>query len=149
MWLILAAVVISIPDRATAATQLIDDFSSPVWLDNWSFVPGEEFPGAKGVLLADEGFQGGGAGLRFDFSCVKVIGACNPRYVAASRQFDTPIPGEVLSLWVRCDACEPLFRITDATGQRLTYGPVALPLAANSLDAWHRMVLSLRADIAK
>jgi Cellulase (glycosyl hydrolase family 5) len=149
MWLILAAVVISIPDRATAATQLIDDFSSPVWLDNWSFVPGEEFPGAKGVLIADEGFRGSGASLRFDFSCVNVTGACNPHYVAASRQFDTPIPGEVLSLWVRCNACEPLFRITDATGQRLTYGPVALPLAATSLDAWHRVVLSLRADIAK
>jgi hypothetical protein len=55
MWLILAAVVISTPDRAAAETQLIDDFSSPVWLDNWTFVPGEEFPGAKGVLIADEG----------------------------------------------------------------------------------------------
>ena len=137
MWLILATIVISIPNRAVAATRLIDDFNSAGWLDNWSFVPGEEFPGAKGVLIADEGFQGGGASLQFDFSCVKVIGACNPRYVAASRPFDTPIPGEMLALWVRCDACEPLFRITDATGQRLTYGPVALPLAAKQAGLRH------------
>jgi hypothetical protein len=122
---------------------MIDDFNLAGWLKNWSSVPGEEFPGAKGALIADVGFQGGGARLEFDFS-----GSGDPRYVAASRSFDPPI-GNVLSLWVRCDACEPSFRITDATGQQLTYGPVALPLAADSLDTWHRVVINLRADIVK
>jgi cellulase (glycosyl hydrolase family 5) len=128
---------------------MIDDFNFADWLDNWSIELGEEFPGAKGMLVADRGFQGGGASLRFDFSCFRAIGACNPHYVGASRKFDEPIAGEALSLWVRCDACEPIFRITDASGQRLVYGPVALPLAADSLDAWHRVVLSLRGDIVK
>lgn len=117
-----------------AATRIIDDFNTAAWLNNWSFVPGEEFPGAKGVLIAGQGFQGGGAILRFDFACVEVIGACDPRYVAASREFNTPVPGEVLSLWVRCDACEALFRITDATGQRLTYGPVALASSTSQVE---------------
>jgi hypothetical protein len=127
---------------------MIDDFNSSGWLDNWSFMPGKEFPGAGGALIADTGFNGDGASLEFDFSCSGVIGACDPRYVAASRSFDPPIPGEVLSLWVRCDACEPSFLITDATGQRLIYSPVALPLAADALDAWYRVVINLRADIA-
>lgn len=149
VWLLLANVALLLPCPASAETRMIDNFNSLGWLDNWSLVLGEEFPGAKGVLLADEGFQGSGASLRFDFSCFQAIGACNPRYIAASRQFETPIPGKVLSLWVRCDACEPLFRITDATGQRLIYGPVALPLAGDSFDAWHRVVLSLPVDIQK
>src|SRR6266511_2886574 len=148
IWFILAAAAILMPDRAVAATRMIDDFNSSGWLDNWSFMPGEEFPGARGSLIGDMGFNGGGASLEFDFSCAGVIGACTPRYVAASRGFDPPIPGEVLSLWVWCDACEPSFLLTDATGQRLTYSPVALPLAADALAAWHRVVINLRADIA-
>jgi hypothetical protein len=144
----LAAAALWSPEGAMAATRMIDTFDTTDWLNNWSFVPGKEFPGAEGALMADTGFNGGGASLEFDFSCSGVIGTCDPGYVAASRSFDPPIPGEVLSLWARCDACEPSFLITDATGQRLTYGPVALPLAANSLDAWHRVVINLRADIA-
>jgi hypothetical protein len=134
---------------AIAATRMIDDFNALGWLDKWSLELGEEFRGAKGVLIPDKGFQGGGGSLEFDFSCSRVIGPCDPRYVAASRSFDPPIPGEVMSLWIRCNACEPRFRITDATGQRLSYDPVALPLAVDSVGAWHRVAISLRNDIAK
>ena len=137
IWFILAAAALLIPDRAIAATRMIDDFNSAGWLDNWSFMPGAEFPGARGSLIGDMGFNGGGASLEFDFSCAGVMGACDRRYVAASRGFDAPIPGEVLSLWVRCDACEGSFLITDATGQRLTYSPARLLFRSPRMPSMH------------
>ena len=147
VWLLLANVALLLPCPASAETRMIDNFNSPGWLDNWSLVLGEEFPGAKGSLGCRRGIS-----RRWSEPAIRL----------QLRQGDRRLQSALCRR-------QPKIRYTDPWRGAVAVGSVrrlrtALPdhrchrtaahlrtgrssARRDSLDAWHRVVLSLRADI--
>ncbi len=122
---------------APGVTLRLDDFEGET--KGWKFVGGEEFPGAKGVLVRDAGSAHGGKGsyrLDADF---RGGGA----YVGSWKDLPTGLPDVVqFRLWVRARGLGRLgVRVVDDSGQ-CHQASVALP--AGSGDGWRELVLNVR-----
>jgi hypothetical protein len=130
-----------------ARAQILDDFKDRDRVREWKVVADPQAPGATGQLSSADGVRDGSLRLDFDFNCEGGRDRCDSRSIGVTRKLAPAAPGEVLSLWVRCTACEIGLAVTDGSGQRLRYTPASLPLSARSLDAWQRVIVSLPRDI--
>ena len=132
---------------ALARAQVLDDFKDRDRVREWKVVSDAQVPGATGQVSSADGVRDGSLRLDFDFKCEGGRERCDGRSIGVTRKLAPAAPGEVLSLWVRCTACEIGLAVTDGSGQRLRYAPASLPLSARSLDAWQRVIVSLPRDI--
>lgn len=133
-----------------AHAQVLEDFKDRDRVREWKVVADPQVPGATGQLSSAEGVRDGSLRLDFDFNCEGGEGGrdrCDSRSIGVTKKLATAAPGEVLSLWVRCTACEIGLAVTDGSGQRLRYTPASLPLSARSLDAWRRVIVSLPRNV--
>jgi hypothetical protein len=131
-----------------ARAQVVDDFKARDSVREWKVVSDAQFPLASGQVSSANGVRDGGLRLDFDFKCEGGRKRCDERSIGVTKKLTPAATGEVLSLWVRCTACEIGLAVTDASGQRLSYTPASLPLSARSLDAWRRVIVSLPRDVA-
>jgi len=108
-------------------------------LEQWKYLDGSDFPGAKGALSSAPGHTGTGAHLSYDFSA-------GGKYVGATFVLPSPVQASAVALWVRSPlGTSALLQLEDASGQTLEY-QLLRPLEASfDADAWYRVVV----DVAK
>jgi hypothetical protein len=142
------AVMLMTACGASARAQVLADFKNRDAVREWTVVSDAQFPGASGQVSSADGLRGGALRLDFDFNCDGGGGRCDARSIGVAKKLTPATRGEVLSLWVRCTACDIGLAVINVSGQRLNYTPAALPLSARSLDAWRRVLVSLPRDVA-
>jgi hypothetical protein len=149
-WRVAVGVVIPVmlvtASGGLARAQVVDDFKDRDTVREWKVV--SDAPLASGQVSSANGVRDGGLRLDFDLKCEGGRKRCDERSIGVTKKLTPAATGEVLSLWVRCTACEIGLAVTDASGQRLSYTPASLPLSARSLDAWRRVIVSLPRDVA-
>jgi hypothetical protein len=130
---------------AQGSDVLIDNFDGPEKLQNWTFSPGAEFPGASGSLSLGRGREGHGAVLAYRFVCFDAV-HCG-HYVAANWKAPQPLhvdPGAALAVWVSLSADVRLtVRVTDETGQTLQFHPNVPALEHQSSGEWQHVVVPI------
>jgi hypothetical protein len=136
-----------IAPSAVARAAVLDDFKDRDAVREWKVDSADQAAGVRAQVVSGSGVRDGSLRLEFDFNCEDGRRRCESRSAAVTKKFTPAANGEVLSLWVRCTACQVGLAVTDASGQHLSYTPGSLPLSARSLDAWRRVIVSLPRDI--
>jgi hypothetical protein len=108
-------------------------------LEQWTYLDGSDFPGAKGSLSSAPGHTGTCARLSYDFS----VGG---KYVGATFILASPAQASAVALWVKSPLdATALLQLQDASGQTLEY-QLLRPLEASvDADAWYRVVVDVAA----
>ena len=132
--------------QAMGATTVINSFEDPGELSSWTVSAGLKSVGARGQLSVSPGYRQQAAALDFQLGCPADASECEVR---AATALTPAVPGNYLDFWISCSACDPTYEVKDGSGQWLTYKAAPLPLSVRSLNAWHRVFISLPDQIVR